>query len=122
MKNHLLIRLFKLTISLLLAGCNHGVLNSLTTISPGKQFELGGNQKGSFIARLQNVGDVPVTISERLTDGKRIARGVFRPGDSQTIQFRAGSAVLVDNVSTQSAQLRLVITGDKDLSMRELSK
>ena len=122
MKNHLLLVLLGLAISLPLASCNRNILNSLTTISPGKQFELGGNQRGAFKAHLENVGTVPVTISERLTDGKSINRGLFQPGDRQTVQFAAGSAVLVDNASPQSAQLRLVITGDKDLSMREHSK
>ena len=122
MKNHFPTLQLGLLISLLLVGCSHSVLNSLTTISPGKQFELGGNQKGAFKAQLENVGPVPVTISERFPDGKSINRGLFQPGDRKTVQFAAESAVLVDNPSPQSAQLRLVITGDKNLSMREQSK
>ena len=122
MKKHPLALLLYLMSSSVLVCCNRSVLNSLTTIQSGKQFELGANRHGAFTARLQNVGDVPVTISERLVDGQRINRGTFQPGDQQTVRFAPGSAVLVDNSSTQSAQLRLVVTGDKNLSMRELSQ
>lgn len=105
---------------LLATSCNR--LGSLTTIQTGKQFELGGNPHGAFTARLQNVGDVPVTITERRIDGQRLDRGKFEPGDQQTVRFAPGSAVLIDNAAGQPAQLHLVITGDKNLRMREINK
>ncbi|MBD2751588.1 hypothetical protein [Spirosoma validum] len=104
---------------LLMVGCNR--LGSLTTIQPGKQFELGGSQKGAFTARLQNVGEVQVMIFERLIDGKRVSLGALKPGAEQTLRFSSGSAALFDNVAAKSAQLHLVVTGDKNLSMRERS-
>lgn len=105
-------------LSSLLVGCHR--LNSLTTIQPGRRFELGGNRNGAFTARLQNVGRVPVEITERRGDGTSVAMGTFRPGRQQTVRFSAGSAALFNNPSVQPAQLRLVVTGDTDLSMREL--
>lgn len=119
MKRHVRTIALSLTSSLLLTCCSS--LDSLTTIQPGRPFELGGNQHGAFTARLQNVGDVPVAISERQIDGQRIDRGTFQPGDQKTVRFASGSAVLVNNASTKSAQLHLVITGDKNLRMRELN-
>ncbi|MFD2571058.1 hypothetical protein ACFSUS_10465 [Spirosoma soli] len=106
-----------------ITACNRSVLNSALTVQPGKQFRLGGNQKGAFTVQVKNVGNVPVTISERRVDGQEVTLGTFRPGDGQTVRFSAGSAALVDNASKQSAQLNLVVTGDKDgLSMGEVNK
>ena len=100
-----------------LMGCN--ALNSALTVQPGKQFELGGNRNEAFTVRAQNIGDVPVTLTERRANGQTVALGTFAPGGQQTIRFSAGSAALIDNPSTKPAQLRLTVTGDTDLSMRE---
>lgn len=116
--------LFSLTLVGLIVGiaaCN--TLTSALTVQPGKQFELGGNQRGAFTVQVRNVGDVPVTISERRADGQRVTRGTFRPGDGQTVQFSSGSAALVDNASDKPARLDLVVTGDTaNLSMKETQK
>jgi hypothetical protein len=101
-----------------IASCN--ALKSALTVQPGKQFELGGNQKGAFTVMVKNVGEVPVTISERQANGPSVVRGIFKPGDRQTVRFSAGSAALVDNATARPARLDLVVTGDKDLSMKEI--
>ena len=100
----------------LLAGCNTSLssLHSDLTVQPGKQFVLGGNQKGAFTVQASNKGQVPVTLSERRADGQTVALGTFNPGGRQTIRFAAGSAVLVNNQSAQPARLDLTVTGDKD--------
>lgn len=105
----------------LLASCNRNVLQSALTVQPGKQFELGGNQTGAFVVKAHNVGDVSVTLSERRANGQTVAIGTFAPGNRQTIRFAAGSAALVDNLTPKAAQLNLIVTGDKNLSMRERS-
>jgi hypothetical protein len=102
---------------MILTGCNR--LESGLTVQPGKQFELGGNQNGSFTVKTKNIGDVAVLITERQATGQTIALGKFVPGQQQTIRFAAGSSVLIDNSSTSAAQLKLIVTGDKNLSMRE---
>ena len=106
----------------LLVGCtgNLSVLHSDLTVQAGKQFVLGGNQKGAFTVKASNTGQVPVMLSERRANGQTVALGRFAPGNAQTIRFAAGSAVLVDNRSDQSARLDLTVTGDKDnLTMQE---
>ncbi|CCG98224.1 hypothetical protein FAES_0210 [Fibrella aestuarina BUZ 2] len=96
------------------------LLKSALTVQPGKQFELGGNQRGAFAVQARNVGNVPVTLAERRADGQVVWLGTFRPGDAQTIRFSAGSAALVRNTAPSPAQLMLVVTGAKDgLSMAE---
>ena len=103
-----------------MASCN--ALKSALTVQPGQQFELGGNQNGAFTVSVNNVGNVPVTISERKASGQREVRGTFRPGDRQTVRFESGSAALVDNASSRPARLDLVVTGDKNLSMKEIPR
>ncbi|WP_148289272.1 hypothetical protein [Fibrella aestuarina] len=101
-------------------GCQMNLLKSALTVQPGKQFELGGNQRGAFAVQARNVGNVPVTLAERRADGQVVWLGTFRPGDAQTIRFSAGSAALVRNTAPSPAQLMLVVTGAKDgLSMAE---
>lgn len=103
-----------------LAGCSANVVHSALTVQPGRQFELGGNQKGAFRVQARNVGNVPVSLTERRADGRTVALGTFAPGSGQTIRFAAGSAALVGNASTRPAQLKLVVTGDnKGLIMAE---
>lgn len=103
-----------------LSGCNRSMLNSLTTIAAGKQFELGGNQRGAFTVRFRNVGPVPVTLRERRPDGTTDSLGTFRPGQGNTLWFSPNAGVLIANVSAQPAQVSLTVTGDKNLSMRNL--
>lgn len=105
---------------LVLTSCANSVLQSALTVQPGRQFQLGGNQRGAFTVQATNKGGVPVTLSERRADGQTVALGTFGAGDRQTIRFAAGSAVLIDNRSAQPAQLNLTVTGDKgNLIMRE---
>lgn len=99
--------------------CSCATLNSDLTIQPGRRFELGGNQAGSFTVRLQNVGEVPVTIVEKKATGDSAALGSFAPGEQNTISFAPQSAVFINNATLKPARLFLVISGDKDLSMRE---
>ena len=111
--------LLYLTLALLPA-CS--TLRSDLTVRPGTQFRLGGNQSGTFTVQLKNTGQVPVTISELPASGPLVVLGTFQPREGQTVRFAAGSAALVDNTSDQAARLTLVVTGDKDLSMKEISK
>lgn len=102
----------------LLLGCSRSTLNSLTTIAPGGQFELGSNHHGAFTARLRNVGPVPIAISERRPNGTTDALGTFQPGRRETVWFSPDAGVLISNPSTQPAQVQIVVTGDKNLAMR----
>jgi hypothetical protein len=102
----------------LLTGCS--TLHSDLTVQPGRQFVLGGNQKGAFLVKARNTGRVTVSLSERRASGQTVELGQFAPGDAQTVRFAAGSAVLIDNRADQSARLDLTVTGDKDnLTMQE---
>ncbi|HZH95249.1 MAG TPA: hypothetical protein VEY06_05155 [Flavisolibacter sp.] len=109
--------MFVSLMALCMAACS--MLKSDLTVQPGKQFELGGNQNGSFAVQVENRGNVPVTITERKAGGENISLGVFEPGAQQTIRFSAGSAAVVTNESKKPARLFLTVSGDKNLSMSE---
>lgn len=120
---HLVRRVLLVTMLVIaVAGCHsmRSVLRSDLTVQPGKQFVLGGNQRGAFSVQATNKGTVPVTLSEQRINGQTTPLGTFSPGSKQTIRLAAGSAVLVTNSSTQSARLDLIVTGDKNnLTMQE---
>lgn len=105
------------TLVLFFSSCS--TLKSDLTVRPGKQFELGGNQKGSFTVQVINKGDVPVTLIERKRNGQKVDLGLFGPGEQQSVRFSAGSAALINNTATKPARLSLTVTGDKNLGMEE---
>lgn len=103
--------------ALCLQGC--GTINSTLSLAPGKQFVLGGGQRGAFKVEAENVGDTPVDISIRRDDEAASALGRLEPGRTDTIRFPAGTAAVVASASeTQPASLRVRVTGDTDLGMR----
>ena len=95
--------------SALLAVC--GPITSQTFIEAGKQFVLGGGQRGAFQVAAHNVGPVPVSVAERRPDGAILERGRLEPGQRAELAFEAGSAALVRNLGKQQAQLDFRITG-----------
>lgn len=92
-------------------------INSGLNLEAGKQFRLGGNQKGAFTVLVKNTGKTPVTISEQPAVGPSVVLGVSQPGDKQTLSFARGSAAVVTNASNNPAKLKLRIRGSTNLSM-----
>lgn len=106
-----------LVLALSLIGC--GSINSGLRVDPGKQFVLGGGQRGAFKVDANNVGDVPVRITLRREDGVTTDLGSLEPGASETLNFPAGSAAVVANTSdARVARVDIRVTGDTDLGMR----
>ena len=95
--------------SALLACC--GPIVSQTFIDAGKQFVLGGGQRGAFRVAAHNVGPVPVSVAERRADGAVQERGRLEPGQRAVLAFEAGSAALVRNLGERQAVLDFRITG-----------
>lgn len=93
----------------LLAVC--GPINSQTVIDAGKQFVLGGGQRGAFQVAAHNVGPVPVSVAERRPGGAVQERGRLAPGQRAALVFGAGSTALVRNLGERQARLNFRITG-----------
>lgn len=105
------------TLLLLLALFGCADITSQTIIDPGKQFVLGGQQRGAFRVAAHNVGPVPVNVAERRPDGTLAERGRLEPGGRATLAFAAGSAALVRNLGERQAKLDFKLSGDVSFGM-----
>ena len=94
-----------------------GTIHSNLFIEPGKQFILGGDQRGAFKVAAKNVGSVPVEIRERPLGGVTFGKATLAPGQSGVLKFAAGSTAVLLNPSGTKANLDLIITGDTKLGM-----
>ena len=94
-----------------------GTIHSNLFIEPGKQFILGGDQRGAFKVVAKNVGTVPVEIRERPLGGGTFGKATLAPGRSGVLKFAAGSTAVLLNPSGTKANLDLTITGDTKLGM-----
>ncbi|TDN38285.1 hypothetical protein E4631_05995 [Hymenobacter sp. UV11] len=88
-----------------------GPIISQTFIDAGKQFVLGGGQRGAFRVAAHNVGPVPVSVAERRADGSLHELGRLEPGQRTELAFAAGSAALVRNLGEHQAVLDFRVTG-----------
>ncbi len=89
-----------------------GPINSHLLIEAGKQFVLGGGQRGAFRVKGTNSGPVAVRVVERFAAGDTLSRGVLPPGGKADLTFTTGSAALIVNLSaTRQAELDLRVTG-----------
>ena len=94
-----------------------GTIHSNLFIEPGKQFILGGGQRGAFKVVGKNIGTVPVEIKERPRGGGIFGKVTLAPGQRGTLRFAAGSTAVLLNPSAVQANLDLTITGDTKLGM-----
>ena len=89
-----------------------GTIHSHLFIEAGKQFILGGNQRGAFTVKGQNVGPVTVEIREQPRSGLVVRRGVLAPGEKGRVAFAEGSTAVLVNQGSRKAVLDLDVTGD----------
>ena len=94
-----------------------GTIHSNLFIEPGKQFILGGGQRGAFKVVGKNIGTVPVEIKERPRGGGIFGKVTLAPGRRGTLRVAAGSTAVLLNPSAVQANLDLTITGDTKLGM-----
>ena len=110
-------RLALLLAAPLLAAMPAGTIHSNLHIDPGKQFILGGAQRGAFRVAAKNTGTVPVEIRERPKGGGIFGKAILAPGQRGALRFLAGSTAVLLNPSRTAANLDLTITGDTNLGM-----
>jgi uncharacterized membrane protein YphA (DoxX/SURF4 family) len=87
-------------------------LHSDLTIEPGKQFLLGGTQRGAFKVVAKNKGTVAIEIKERPLGGGIFGKALLKPGQRGVIRFAAGSGAVLLNANSVAANLDLTVTGD----------
>ncbi|MGI4874272.1 MAG: hypothetical protein ACRYFX_24195 [Janthinobacterium lividum] len=89
-----------------------GTIHSHLFIVSGKQFLLGGNQRGAFTVRGKNVGRVTVEIQEQPRTGPAVYRGTLAPGEQAQVAFADSSTAVLINRGGWRAVLDLDVTGD----------
>ncbi|UOQ67833.1 hypothetical protein [Hymenobacter volaticus] len=107
---------------LLLTSAYWGNVHSDLFIEPGKQFVLGGNQRGAIKVAARNVGKAAVDVKERTAAGPLFSKATLKPGQRATLQFAAGSAAVLVNATDTKANLDLRITGEAGLNMSSENK
>ncbi len=109
---------FSLMLALPMLALAFGPIHSNLLIDAGKQFILGGEQRGAFTVKGKNTGKVAVRVVERFASGDTLGRGVAAPGARVALSFQKGSAAVIINNGKVQANLDLRITGDTGLGMR----
>jgi hypothetical protein len=100
----------------ILASC--GSLHSVTTIEANKSFVLGQGRHGSYKAKVQNIGDHPVEVFVQQPDnGPVVSLGVLKPREINNYPVKANTTVMLKNLGSSPATLKLDVKGDTDLSM-----
>lgn len=109
-----------LALTLLLSDCqsSRSFVGSVTTIPPGREFDLGGTNQEAFSAFVKNIGAVTVAVSQRSASGTLTTLGQLKPGEKRLLQFETQTtAVFVNASPDNSATLSLELSGDRNLSM-----
>ncbi|UOG76673.1 hypothetical protein MTX78_08725 [Hymenobacter tibetensis] len=65
-----------------------GSVHSDLFIEPGKQFVLGGNQRGAFKVAARNVGKAAVEVKERPASGALLSKGTLKTRPASDVAFR----------------------------------
>jgi hypothetical protein len=100
----------------LLASC--GTLHSVTSIEANQSFVLGQGRHGSYKAKVLNVGNQPVEIFIQAKDcAAKTSIGILKPGEKSMYPVKANSTVMLKNLGPSTAQMKLDVKGDTDLSM-----
>ena len=99
-------------LGLLIAGCS-SVSNIV--IPPQQELVLGGNNRQVFSAKVQNRGDVPLQLTEKLAHDEEIDLGYLLVGDKRNMTFLAGSSAKFVNTTTDTAYLKLSVISREEL-------
>lgn len=103
-----------LLLALILASCS---LTSNTIIKPNDSFVLGNNQHGSFKVKLKNVSRNNLEIFQAPVDGGKHSMKKIKPNQSATVEVDRNTALVISNMSKDTASVDLKVTGDTGLSM-----
>lgn len=98
-----------------MVSCN--TLNSVTSIDPQQSFVLGKGIHGRYKAKVKNVGNHPIEVFVQPQNEMAFSLGLLKPGDKTTYSIKANSTVILTNKGSASAEVKLNVKGDTNLSM-----
>lgn len=94
-----------------------GSLTSNTTIKPNESFVLGNNEHGSFKVILKNVSNHQLKIVMAPISGGTHSPATINVNETIRVKAEKNTALIIENKSTESANVILKVTGDTGLSM-----
>jgi hypothetical protein len=92
-------------------------LTSNTVIAPGQAFKLGDNSHGTFSVKLKNVSKNELTIYEAPISGGKHSFVVVKPDQTVKVSVDENTALIIENNSSDTASVDLLVKGDLGLSM-----
>jgi hypothetical protein len=104
-----------LIIASLLTACR--TLTSITYIDANNSFVLGNNEHGSFNVRLKNVSSDNVEVHHAPIEGGTHTYETVKPGQTVNVTVEKDCALVIDNKSSNKANVELLVKGDTGLSM-----
>ena len=111
-----IISLFALTIAI--ASCSlFKTVTSNTIIKPLDSFVLGNNVHGTFSVKLKNVSKNDVVLHSAPIAGGTHSYITVQPNKTVNISVTENTALVIENKSSDTASVDLLIKGDTGLSM-----
>lgn len=92
-------------------------LNSNTTIKPNDSFVLGNNEHGTFKVTLKNISNHELRIFMAPISGGTHSPIVVVPNETVKVKADKNTALVIENKSSEQANVTLKVTGDIGLSM-----
>jgi hypothetical protein len=121
-QNQFLIKMKKtisiIIIALILGSCSiFGSLHSTTSIKPNDSFVLGNNEHGSFKVVLKNISNHDLRLVMAPVSGGTHSPLIVTPNETVKVKTDKNTALIIENKSTEPANVALKVTGDIGLSM-----
>ncbi|MEM7622140.1 MAG: hypothetical protein AAF235_02940 [Planctomycetota bacterium] len=99
-------------------GCGIPDITSGLGIPAGETFLLGGQQEGSYRARVKNHGETSVTLLTSTDGGPLFPVAELAPGEADELRMGPGSPLYLRNESDdQDASLKVEVFGESNLGM-----
>jgi hypothetical protein len=92
-------------------------LNSNTTIKPNDSFILGNNKHGKFKVTLKNISNHELRIFMAPISGGTHSPVIVVPNETVKVKADKNTALVIENKSSEQANVTLKVTGDIGLSM-----
>lgn len=92
-------------------------LNSNTSIKPNESFVLGNNEHGSFKVVLKNISNHDLRLVMAPVSGGTHSPLIVSPNETIKLKTDKNTALIIENKSTEPANVALKVTGDIGLSM-----
>ncbi len=92
-------------------------LNSNTTIKPNDSFVLGNNEHGAFKVILKNTSNHELKIFMAPISGGTRSPLIVAPNETVKVKADNNTALIIENKSSEQANVVLKVTGDIGLSM-----